>query len=80
MNSDQTSTLDYLQQVSDKKETSSVCPSCGYCPTCGRGGHYHAPYVVPQPWTPTPYPWWNQPWTYTSCESTMPNNGNETKG
>lgn len=21
------------------------CPHCGHCPTCGRGGHYVAPYI-----------------------------------
>jgi len=28
------------------------CPSCGHCPTCGRGGRQAVPYY---------YPWWQQP-------------------
>lgn len=31
------------------------CPSCGHCPTCGRGGYTVAPY----PYWPRPYgPYW----------------------
>jgi hypothetical protein len=26
-----------------------TCPSCGYCPHCGRGGYHHAPYWPSQP-------------------------------
>jgi len=30
------------------------CPSCGYCPCCGRGGARVAPVFVPYfPWTTT---------------------------
>lgn len=29
-----------------------VCPNCGYCPYCGRGG-YHT-----YPWQPYPGPYW----------------------
>ncbi len=42
----------------------SVCPSCGYCPHCGRGGHQVAPWVVPMPYYPQPYQtWWGPTWT-----------------
>lgn len=37
-----------------KASKPDVCPSCGHCPTCGRGGHHLAPWVVPMP---SPYPW-----------------------
>lgn len=33
----------------------AVCPNCGYCPHCGRGGHGVAPYQ------PMPYPYYD-PW------------------
>ncbi len=40
------------------------CPACGHCPTCGRGGHQVAPWVVPMPYYPQPYqPWWGPTWT-----------------
>lgn len=43
------------------------CPSCGYCPTCGRGPSF-IHYVYPQPtfipYQPWPYqPWWQSPTT-----------------
>lgn len=31
----------------------SPCPSCGYCPSCGRGRHYY-PYPTYQPYWQTP--------------------------
>lgn len=36
-----------------------VCPSCGHCPTCGRGPQV-VKFIFPsQPWyVPTPIPWW----------------------
>lgn len=38
----------------------NVCPACGYCPSCGRGGHYTAPYYPPYqpnyPYMPV-WPW-----------------------
>lgn len=35
------------------------CPSCGHCPTCGRGGYFQ-PYY-------NPYPYYYQPsWTITA--------------
>ena len=38
------------------------CPSCGRCPTCGRGGYFTQPYPYPYyPYYPQPYP--NYPWT-----------------
>lgn len=41
------------------------CPSCGHCPTCGRGGHYPTPF-------PITTPWWN-PFIYGSSQTTPPN-------
>ena len=35
------------------------CPSCGYCPTCGRK---NAAPVYPYPY----YPYWSYPWWYTN--------------
>ena len=35
------------------------CPSCGHCPTCGRGGYYGAPYPY---WRSVPYPTWPNPY------------------
>lgn len=37
----------------------ATCPSCGHCPTCGRGGVQVLPsYPVPMPIYPPPvYPW-----------------------
>lgn len=46
----------------------SVCPACGYCPHCGRGGAQTIPFY-PQ----TPYPWWvpaPNPWTTIICTTT----------
>lgn len=45
-------------------QSKHACPNCGYCPHCGRGGHYVAPYypTYPQP----SYPW-ERPWiTWTT--------------
>lgn len=35
---------------------SSPCPSCGYCPHCGRGGNYFQPYWSTSPWITYTYP------------------------
>lgn len=32
----------------------SACPSCGYCPHCGRGRHIAAPWATP--YYPSPQP------------------------
>jgi hypothetical protein len=44
------------------------CPSCGHCPTCGRGGWGTLPWY-PYPYVPTyPYPYritWTAPYTVT---------------
>jgi hypothetical protein len=50
------------------------CPSCGYCPHCGRSNV--------SPWAPAPYPYWvwpQQPWpcppyivTYSSATVQTP--------
>ena len=42
------------------------CPSCGYCPHCGRSNQPQ-PYYVP--WYPQPYPWYG-PYLVTSGEGT----------
>ena len=42
-----------------------VCPNCGYCPHCGRGGYR------PMPWYPQPYwPWYI--WTTTPTGAAKP--------
>ena len=41
-------------------EHSAVCPHCGHCQECGRGGHQLAPY----PWTYPVYPWQQQTWPW----------------
>ena len=41
------------------------CPSCGYCPTCGRRGYYPMPYWVNPYWPGSRplWPWWQvNPW------------------
>ena len=44
------------------------CPSCGHCPTCGKGGYYGQPYPYypqsPWPWYPNTYPYVT--WTNSS--------------
>ncbi len=35
----------------------NTCPSCGYCPHCGRGGHQTQPYYPSYP-----YPYWGAPY------------------
>lgn len=43
-----------------------VCPRCGYCPHCGRGGYQTIPYYPYHPYPLTPYPWWQYPtWSGT---------------
>lgn len=35
------------------------CPNCGYCPHCGRGGHWHGDgYGWPQPLYPYYQPYY----------------------
>lgn len=37
-------------------QNQSVCPNCGYCPHCGRGGFHVLPYWQQPPiWYSTPY-------------------------
>jgi hypothetical protein len=49
------------------------CPSCGHCPTCGRGGYFQ-PY---NPWRTFPnVPYWENPtstppWTITSGDTSI---------
>lgn len=57
--------------------TQQPCPSCGHCPTCGRGGHQAHPWTIPMPYYPTypnPYtPYWGPTWissgTTITCKS-----------
>lgn len=38
---------------------SDVCPCCGYCRHCGRGGHQAVPFYPVRPWyQPTVWPTW----------------------
>jgi hypothetical protein len=41
------------------KSHEKPCPSCGHCPTCGRGGYQAAPlwywWPHPTPYPPTPF-------------------------
>ena len=57
---------DALEQYR-KLALKETCPSCGYCPHCGRSAHPWAPYQQPyqpsyqQPYRPAPYgPTWPQ--------------------
>lgn len=49
-----------MEKMQDKK---SVCPSCGHCPNCGRGGWTPVYPVMPTPVYPTT-PWYGQTITY----------------
>lgn len=69
MNDDMKTVLDQWNAL--KAAKAEPCPSCGHCPTCGRGGHQVAPWVIPMPYV-QPYPWWQQPWYGTTtviCET-----------
>ena len=51
-----------IQQSEAERKHEAACPSCGYCPHCGRGGYWTMPYYpgpfYPQyPLYPT-YPTW----------------------
>lgn len=64
---------DWLKIQKDHNGAGShPCPSCGYCPLCGRGGGiYTHPYYQPPlapPWSPWS-PWYNMS---TSTISTTP--------
>jgi len=51
-----------------------VCPACGHCPCCGRGGYQFQPWPgYPNPYIgdPIPYPW-GGPW-YGTNTTTAPN-------
>ena len=39
-----------LREEQSRKDDSKPCPSCGHCPTCGRGGHQVAPWLPYTPW------------------------------
>lgn len=50
-------------EIQKDAHRNGVCPHCGYCRHCGRGGsvpYYPAPSWPYTPWYPTPY------WTYTT--------------
>lgn len=40
-----------LHEKLHREQAQNACPNCGYCPHCGRGGHYVYPYYY-QPWYP----------------------------
>ena len=48
------------QEQAKQPQPLHVCPNCGYCPHCGRGGYpvYPMPYY-PSPWPYTTRPWWD---------------------
>lgn len=48
----------FLQVKSEPNMALHPCPSCGHCPTCGRGGYGFWPY--------RPYPYWGYPPYYVS--------------
>ncbi|TXH14888.1 MAG: hypothetical protein E6R03_08305 [Hyphomicrobiaceae bacterium] len=49
---------EYKNAIAKEKIYSASCPSCGYCPTCGRGGAQ--PYFPhTQPWPQ--FPFYQQP-------------------
>ncbi len=56
---------DYFQELKKKLESQTnqaqPCPSCGHCPTCGRGGYHTQPNY---------WPYWHyyQP-SYTICNT-----------
>lgn len=60
-----------LEEYTKAQAQKEPCPSCGHCPTCGRGGHQAHPWAIPMPYYPTyPYqPYWGPTWisngTYT---------------
>lgn len=62
----------FFQQLkaNQEKENKDVCPSCGHCKHCGRGGHYQTwpPYYW-RPWYGQPYITWG---TVTSSTSEAP--------
>lgn len=71
MSSDNTITVTSPPQPDpDDRRHATPCPACGHCPACGRGG----PPVQPlQPiWIqpPTPVPWPDYPWTWTTTGGT----------
>lgn len=41
-------------------QSQTPCPSCGYCPTCGRFTHPPQPYLPPE-WPNYPRPYWDLP-------------------
>lgn len=75
--------LDHYRELFQEKKMPTgdptvfnTCPSCGYCPHCGRG-HYAAPMypLYPQPWVnpwPTqPYITWQVPMTAGTTAGTV---------
>lgn len=58
------------RRMNNEQKADDVCPNCGYCKHCGRGGHHVAPWVIPS----YPYPWiqpvWiGGPWTLSDQPS-----------
>lgn len=53
------SSLTVSGHAEDPLPVKGVCPNCGYCPCCGRGGYQQAPYWPTYPPNPTPsIPYW----------------------
>lgn len=49
--SDHPQTTDFLQVYPNPFPVpTQVCPTCGWCPTCGKGT-----YLMPMPYAPQPY-------------------------
>lgn len=69
--------LDQFRKLQAQNEKQGTCPSCGYCPHCGRSAR---PWVIPMPYVQPyvqPYPHPYQPWygTHTVMSQSMQNRG-----
>ena len=49
-----------LRDIEDCHNHLAPCPRCGYCPYCGRGGYYPAPYYL------------RYTYPYYPCQTTSP--------
>jgi len=66
--------LEELRRLfAEQKRNGHPCPSCGHCPTCGRGGYGLNPYSPWWGYQPTPFVYpvgeitWTTPVTSTSA-------------
>jgi hypothetical protein len=53
-----------------EESDSRPCPSCGHCPTCGRGGYYTQPYWPSYPYS---YPYGPHRFEVTSWNTSIGN-------